>query len=374
MSPGDTALIAWATSSTLFTLVACVRLGRLREDARAPFPKDGPPVLLLRPMDAPSRDELAALASPIEYPGPVEQVVLSPFRPRLPPNVKWLWSDPLTTNRKAGHLAYALSVLRTQGRVVLSIDSDVAVDGALVKALVGPLLRGAALSTVSWLPVPRGGLGARAMRAMLALTHHSFLALHVMSAGAKSISGKAMGLSLKAQREVAHVSGHIGEDLELSHRLHALGGKVTISLCPARAPQPVGAPFSHATERVARWMRVLKAHRPGLYPTVPLLFCPALPLLGLAALGRTWAGLGAVVALFGARTLLARQLAALRPEERSGALEPLEWVLGEALLLASFVRSLFGSKVTWRGREYALLRGGRMRPLPLPSCGMEVGP
>ena len=41
----------------------------------------------------------------------------------------------------------------------------------------------------------------------------------------------------------------------------------------------------------------------------------------------------------------------------------LDWLLGEALLLAAFMTSLVRrQRVTWRGRTYALHSGGRMSP------------
>lgn len=364
----------WAVVAGMFSLVAWARLSRLRAAAEPPLPNPAPPVLLLRPMDEPAPHELDALASPIDYPGPLEQVVLAPFRPRLPPSVRWLWSDPLTKNRKAGHLDYALQVLRTEGRVVLSVDADVAVDGALVRGLVAQVASGASLAVAAWLPVPRGGWGARALRAMLTHTHHSFLALDVMSRGAKSVSGKAMGLSPSARAEIPAVVDHIGEDLELARRLHARGETVKLTLVPARAPQPDGAPFKDSVVRIARWMRVLRAHRPGLFLTVPLFFCPSLLLFMLALVSRQPLALGGVAFFAAARTLLAARLLRLRPGVSRGPLDAFDWVLGEALLLSGFVRSLVGKKrVIWRGRAYALRNGGLMEPVqltPMPGAGL----
>src|SRR5207237_668407 len=121
------------------------------------------PVLLLRPVDAPTPRELENLATPIDYAGPLEQVVVSPYRPRLAPGVRWLPSDPLTPNRKVGHLLYALEVLRTEGRVVLAVDADVAVTGALVEGLAAPVASGAALSTAAPTPVGPEDGASRAM-------------------------------------------------------------------------------------------------------------------------------------------------------------------------------------------------------------------
>lgn len=332
------------------------------ESSRTP-----PSVLLLRPVDAPTPRELENLELPIEYAGVLEQVVVSPYRPRLAPGVRWLPSDPLTPNRKVGHLLYALETLPTEGRVVLSIDADVAVTGALVDGLVAPLVRGAALSTAAPTPVDvRDGAG-RAMAGLLRYTHHSFLALHAMSAGAKAVCGKALGLSPEAMESLKSLADHIGEDLELSKRLHARGLDVALSDAPAVVPLGDIGAWEVPLSRFTRWMRVLASHRPALYPTVPLLFTPTVPLVLLAALLGSPVLSLAVVSLVGVRALLALRLAVLGAPRAAGVHDAslghalTDWLLGEMLLLTAFVISLGRQgMVTWRGRTYALLPGGRM--------------
>jgi hypothetical protein len=363
------ASLAWAVLAMGFSGVALARLSRARRPAASEGPP--PPVLLLRPVDAPTPRELENLATPIDYAGPLEQVVVSPFRPRLAPGVRWLPSDPLTPNRKVGHLLYALEVLRTEGRVVLAVDADVAVTGALVEGLARPVASGAAaLSTAAPTPVGPEDGASRAMAGLLRYTHHSFRALDAMSAGAKAVCGKALGLSPTAMEALKALADHIGEDLELSKRLHARGLAVAMSAAPAVVP--VGAVGSWATPlaRFTRWMQVLSSHRPSLYPTVPLLFTATPPLALLAAVLGSPALVGAVGALVVVRTLLALRLAALStPGDSRGAAAVdtglphalTDWLLGESLLLAAFLGSLWQQgTVTWRGRTYALLPGGRM--------------
>lgn len=370
------AATAWALAATAFSLVALARLARQR-----PSPAGGgfPPVLLLRPVDAPTRAELEALAAPIDYPGPLEQVVVGPG---------FFASNPGCPNRKVGHLVAALAALPVAGRVVLSVDADVRVDAALVTHLAQPIARGAALSFAAPAPLPGAGLPARAVRALLCRTHHSFRALEAMSAGAKAVCGKAIGLGASAQKELLRLGEVAGEDLELSARLHAAGEKVVFVEAPAYVPQsgepgeaeavfhPVrseaksrgpgpGAGRSHepswreALDRFTRWMQVLKAHRPALVPAVPLLFAPSLPLLALAAGLGSWL-LGAAVGLL----WLSRAALAVRlfPGRAANERPWLDWVLGEALLLAAFARSLAARRLVWRGRVFWLRRGGRLVP------------
>jgi ceramide glucosyltransferase len=362
--------LGWVVLAGGFSAVALARLPRPRQ----PGASTRAPVLLLRPVDAPTPREVENLATPIDYPGPLEHVVLAPERPPLPEGVRWVPSEPGTPNRKVGHLLHALKVLPREGRVVLVVDADVAVTGALVAGLAAPVEAGAALSTAVPTPVGARGLAARAVAALLRRTHHSFRALHVMSAGAPAVCGKALGLSGRALEVLPELADHIGEDLELSKRLHARG--LGVALCEVPAVVPL-APASGgaALARFTRWMQVLASHRPGLYPTVPLLFTPTWPLLVLGA----WVGspglLGGVAALVAVRTLLSWRLAVLSlppaPEGarasawEGGALRfAPDWLLGEALLLAAFACSLVRPpRVTWRGRVYALHPGGRMSPV-----------
>ena len=356
------ASLVWCGVAAGFSAVAWVRLSRARAGT-APSAGSLPPVLLLRPVDAPTPRELENLAQPVDYAGPLEQVVVSPYRPRLAPGVRWLPSDPLTPNRKVGHLLYALDVLPTEGRVVLSVDADVAVTATLVEGLAAPVAAGAALSTAAPLPVGQRDGASRAMAGLLRYTHHSFRALDAMSAGAKAVCGKALGLSPAAMSALRPLADHIGEDLELAKRLHARGLSVVLSGAPAVVPLDSAVSWEAPLARFTRWMQVLASHRPALYPTVPLLFTPTLPLMLLAA------GLGspvlamAVTGLVAIRVLLALRLAGLSgPLADAGrAYAVTDWLLGEALLLAAFVRSLWQQgKVTWRGQTYSLRPGGRM--------------
>jgi hypothetical protein len=343
-------VLAWTVVAAAFSAVTLFRV--LRQPA-APPGRPVPPLLLLRPLDEPTEAELLNLALPLPEDLPVRQVVVSPYRPRLAEGVEWHYSDPPCLNRKVGHVLYALDTLRRGEQQILVVDADVAVDRALVEALSSALSAGATLSTAA--PVPEGGtgLGAAALRGLLRSSQHSFVALDRMSAGSRAICGKALGLSGAALEALRGLAGHIGEDLELARFLHVRGLPVTRVTATAR--MPLGrVEFPGVLRRIRRWMQVLRAHRPGLWPTVPLLLAPT-PLLLVAA-----AALGAplVVAvasgLVASRILLARRLA---PE--NGVLD---WLLGEALLLAAFVRSVPRRAVRWRGRVFHLAPGGRMRP------------
>ena len=341
-------LVLWAACATVFSLVTWTRLARARRSHL--LARHHPPVLLLRPADALTETERACLAAPIDY-APLEHVVLAPTRPDSP-NVAWQPSDPSTPNRKVGHALHALRSRRGWAGVILCIDTDVAVDGALVAALAAAVVEGAALATAPPQPLAAPGLAARAVRGLLTATHHDFRALDVMRAGASAACGKAMALGPAALALLPEMADCVGEDLELARRLHTAGERVVLVDAAARMPQPPHAPLPATLARFTRWLQVLRAHRPALWTTVPLLLAPTPLLLATALLLGAPLVAIAVVCLVASRTLLAHRLA---PATGRG-----DWVLGEALLLAAFVCSVRTRKISWRGRIFHVARGVHM--------------
>lgn len=353
-----TVLTLWALVAAAFSIVALVRLLRAKPVAPAGR-RRMPTVLLLRPVDAPGPLELQNLNAAIDYPGELTHVVLSPFRPRLTSaNTRWVASDPLCSNRKVGHLSYGLSVLeRDAHTVVVTADADVRVDGSLLVSLVEGLRDGA--DVVSAAPHPEVGptLATRTVRGLLVQSHHSFRVLDVMAAGPRAMCGKVLALSEDAQNELVKLQNCIGEDLELSLVMASQGRKVALASSVANVPQSAGLPMREVVARFTRWMQVLRAHWPALFPTVPVFFAPT-PVLMVAAavLGEQWLALSLCV-LVGSRIALANQL-----DRRPGL--RFEWVLAEVLMWVCWARALLGGRtVTWRGRHYTLGAQGQMRAI-----------
>ena len=355
MSAPALVVLVWTVVAALFSAVTLFRV--LGERRRFPPPARLPPVLLLRPLDEPTDDELANLAVPLPPGLPVRHVVVSPYRPRLGEGVEWHYSDPPCPNRKVGHVLYAVDTLRNPGEQILVVDADVAVDRALLVGLSGALSAGAALSTAAPEPVGGTGPGAAAVRGLLRASQHSFVALDVMSAGSKTVCGKALGLSERALEALRGLDGRIGEDLELARLLHAQRLPVVRASASARMPLRRPLPLAGEFRRFRRWMQVLRAHRPVLFPTVPLLLAPTPVLLALAV----WVGSPAVVVALA--VLLALRIA-LGLALCRGSTDPVdggwEWLPGEAMVLAAWMGALVGRTVDWRGRCFTLLPGGRM--------------
>lgn len=346
--------------SFILTFWALLALGYtatvLWELRRTEAPRDGasPPILLLRPVDAPTAQELSNLAAPIAYAGTLVQVVISPYRPRLPDQVRWLYSDPTARNRKVGHLLHGLETLDVAGRVVVAVDADVRVTPALLRALAEAVTSGADLAAAPPVIAEGSGWGSRLFSALLAHTHLSFRAQAATPARAPAICGKAVALGPRAQTTLGELSSVVGEDLELAARLTAAGGTVRAVTEPAQIHDGART-AGRALERGIRWLQVARAHRPVLFFFVPVFVAPTW-LLAAAALGTGAPILSLVVlALVIARTLLSWRLGALL---RSAA-SPGEWLLGEALLLAAFAGAVASPRrIAWRDRVLTLGRGG----------------
>ncbi len=116
-------------------------------------------------------------------------------------------------------------------------------------------------------------------------------------------------------------------------------------------------------DRYARWLTVIRAQRPHLLVSYPLLFCAA-PLLVLAAtLLLPFAPALAVTTL--ALTLVTRLFIATVARALAGArFSPIatlrDAALSDALLAHAFVRALSTRTITWRGRPLTLDQRGAL--------------
>jgi len=252
------------------------------------------------------------------------------------------------------------AMIATSDQVVLCVDADVCVDAALIGALVDELRDGAVLSSAAPRPTASHSLGGRAVRGLLVQSHHAFEVIDVMSAGARAVCGKAIALSPVAAAELVKLKDCIGEDLELSHVLHEKGLPVTLAKATANVPQGDHVALAPVIDRFTRWMQVLRAHRPGLFPSVPLLFAPTPMLMVLASIVATPQAALALSLLVGLRITLGN-----RQDDRGGL--RFEWLLAELMLLVCWFNALKqGNTVEWRGRQFSLKAGGRMEALVAP--------
>jgi ceramide glucosyltransferase len=115
---------------------------------------------------------------------------------------------------------------------------------------------------------------------------------------------------------------------------------------PARITLAANLRWSDASARLTRWLTVLRAQRPTLFITVPLLIGAAPLLLVMSP----WAPVPVAVALC-SRVVLAVALQS----------SPVEALLSEFLLVNAWLKALLSRKIVWRGRELRVAPGGRMR-------------
>lgn len=260
-------------------------------------------------------------------------------------------------NRKAAQLAEALRSVSPSGDDVIVIaDSDVDLERTDLYPLVAMLEeRGVG---AAWAPPVEAGVvsttGDRVARAVLTSSLHAFPFL-------AGIDGDGMVGKLFAVRASALVDANgfdplvdrLGEDVALARALRKAGWRVRVAPVVASSVAS-GRRATDVIARLARWVQVVRTERPWLLPSYPLLFAPtplAMALLGwgIASSDRTRVAAAALVLL--SRLVVAR-------------FSVRDVVIGDAALLAAFVRALSTRTFAWRGRALRIGRGGRLEEQP----------
>lgn len=267
-----------------------------------------------------------------------------------------------TPNAKSGQLASVLA--HEEADVIVVADSDVELGKEEWQGLLSTLAHpgvGAA-----WVPPAEVGScetwGDRASQALLGGSLHAFPVLSGIDGG--GMVGKLFAVrreALEAAGGFEALADVLGEDMELARRLGERGFRVEVVPLLARS-LAVGRSAEAAVERYARWLQVIRAQRPALLLTYPLLFFPTLPLLLVAALAplNAWvAWATAALAVVGRLSVaMAARFLVDRRASRGGL-----WVdvmLADLLLMTSFARALSRRTVEWRGRTLAITPRGRL--------------
>ncbi|MCA9664822.1 MAG: FAD-dependent oxidoreductase, partial [Myxococcales bacterium] len=253
-----------------------------------------------------------------------------------------------------------------------NVDSDVDLQSVDLDRLVAPLVAGDAAAT--WAPfVERAGdtLGDRASRALLCSSLQSFVVLCGLDQ--RSLVGKCFAVRVDALRSAGGfeaLSRHLGEDVELARRLREQGHSVR-----AVAVRPIsrasGRDFAAVVRRYARWLAVVRAQRPWLMVSYPLLLFATLPLcacaLLLAARGdvRWWQAAAAAGVALGARALVG--LGARRVAGAQRGSLAYDVLLSDVLLALAWARALISRRINWRGRWQRVEPGGILAPDRRPA-------
>ncbi len=270
-------------------------------------------------------------------------------------------------NRKAAQLARALASGPREAELVVVADSDVDLEGAPLDALVGALSDdtvGAAWAAP--VEISPTTVADRGSAAVLDASLHAFPLLSALDPD--GMVGKLFVIRADALARVGGfeaLTAHLGEDMELARRLREAGFSTTLAPLVARS-RAQGRSWAGVIERYARWIRVIRAQRPHLLPTYPLLLCAA-PLIvataTLAALASAPGG-GARALAAAALTIGTRVAVGVRARALGGrgtrALSLLgDVVLADVLLLAAFARACLTRRTVWRGVHLLPEGGGR---------------
>lgn len=303
---------------------------------------------------------------------------------------------PSLCNRKVFQLAQAEALLASPAspEVIVCADSDVRLANDDLPALVAPLRRAKSATE------PAGVIAAtfaapievapqtawdRVGAALVCASPQSFLALYGLyalrapagssgSAADRSpaahapspmMAGALCALRRAALAEIGGFAAFIdclGEDNEIARRLCQRGYGIALSPRPAHCYDG-GRAGHEVIARAARWQAVVRAQRPLLWPSYPLMLGATPALLLFSLLWPSSVLCGFVAVLLGLRGLLAHALLRLQGLP-SGPLRALGSVLlGEVLLWLGFLYSLRSRHITWRGHRFRIERGGRLRPV-----------
>lgn len=275
-------------------------------------------------------------------------------------------------NHKAAQIAAVVAREERPFDAIVVADSDVDLEGFDLDALLAPLLAGRGerspadpLAGAVWAPPVEAGAisanGDRASRALLSGSLHAFTILG-------SLDGDGLvGKLFAVRRDAIEAAGGfdalervLGEDMEIARRLKDAGSSILVAPAVARSLK-TGRTWQSAVDRYARWLTVIRAQRPHLLASYPLLFFATPLLLAGSALLAPFAPLLALATALCALSsrlvtaVCARALAGFDLSIREAIADA---ALSDALLAHAFARAMVTRTVTWRGRTLTVDRRG----------------
>lgn len=271
--------------------------------------------------------------------------------------------EPEGENQKVAQLAAILDEDEVHD-VAVNIDSDVDLDGLDMRPLLGAFTHKEVGAT--WMPAVETVAqtpGDKLSQAFLGASLHSFPVLAGLDPG--TFVGKVFAVRHTAAHAIggfAPLADYLGEDFELGRRMRALGWQ-TMAVAGKAHSTARGRTVESVVARYARWLAVVRFQRPMLLLTYPLVFCPTVFILALAAFAAIDSpilGLGAAGVAIAARTLItvgARGYSGT-PSSLGAALVRMPSV--DLLCARTWMRALSTRTVTWRGRTLRLDEGGRL--------------
>ncbi len=253
--------------------------------------------------------------------------------------------------------------------VIAICDSDMRVTPDYLRRVCAPL-RDPAIGLVTCL---YRGEQAETLTARLEAQYMSATFLPSALVGRRYLRmGFALGASNALRREQLQQIGgfaalldYLADDYQLGARVAATGHRVHLSSFTVQSI--LGATtFGEQWRREIRWSKCLRASRPLEYPVLAITFSTPLALLTAAVSGFSPLGLGALGVSLLLRWAVAWQVA--RNIHDRVFYESWYWLpLRDLLTAAVWCAAGIGGRVSWRGRRFVLLAGGRLESLLPPG-------
>jgi ceramide glucosyltransferase len=375
----EAALAVWACVLSGATVVAAVRSRRFRAPGGAVVSTvPASDVLIVRPcagLEPTLERALRSTASLLLEPGARAVFAVAdpsdaalPVARRVAAELSSLGLDARVVvtradapNRKAAQLHHVGQAERGRS-IVVSVDSDVDLEGRtlpeITAAFDDPRVQAA------WAPPIEAPLSPtladRASAAVLGASLHAFPLLSGIDE--RGMVGKLFAIrrtALEAIGGFASLTDVLGEDVELARRLAERGARVAVLSFVVRSLAS-GRSLSEVVGRFSRWLGVVRAQRPALLVSYPMLFFATLPLVALGLLSHALGGSLVPVAIaLASRTLAA--VAAAGTTRGSSVLASVAWMpVADLVLAAAFWRALASRRFVWRGRALVLGAHGRL--------------
>ncbi len=267
------------------------------------------------------------------------------------------------SNRKVSNLINMLAEARHP--VIAIVDSDARVGSDYLARIVAPLADArVGLVTCTYLSVPARGL----LCGLGAMYVNEWYMPSVMLAWVFGHRGYASGQTLCLRRDTLNAIGglhpivnHLADDYQLAEQVRLQGQRIVLSSYVPRLEQ-YDASMRDLIAHELRWMRTIRALRPGSFPFLFISFTMPLALLG-AALAPGLPLMHALLSAAAASRISLYLLPRLTGKELRFAdfwLMPVR----DLLLCWVWLRAFFSSRVSWRGANFDVDERGIMRSSP----------
>jgi ceramide glucosyltransferase len=264
------------------------------------------------------------------------------------------------SSRKVSNLINMMAAARHDYLVIS--DSDVRVAPDYLSRIVAPLIDpSVGIVTCAYRGRPRSGLWSL----LGSLFINEWFIPSVRVAAMFGSRAFAFGATIALRRDTLNAIGgflsirdQLADDYRLGEQTRALGLRTVLSDMVVETSVDEGG-FVELCHHELRWMRTIRAVRPGGYAMSFITFGPPVAALGCLLAGGAWPAL----AMLGV-SILARILVHLSARERGSSwLHLLALPLRDLLSLGLWLRGFMTRHVRWREVNYRVGRDGSAEPV-----------